>query len=218
MKTKEEYYCDIENLIHYIANSFKNYASREDLYQAGCLGFIKAYDNYNPNINCKFSTYAYKYILGEIKAVIRNDKGIHINREISNLNYKIENAYSLLCQKLMKEPNISEVANFLEIPEALVSEAINSTNVIRSIDMKVNDEGRDLTLQDIIGKSTNTDELIMLRDSINNLTEEEKTIINGRFLNGYTQDEIAKLMGINQVQVSRKMQKVLKNLNRKMVA
>jgi len=218
MKTKEEYYKEIENLIHYIVNSFKNYASRDDLYQAGCLGFVKAYDNYNPGINCKFTTYAYKYILGEIKALIRSDKGLHITREISSLNYKIEKAYEVLSQRLMHEPSVSELAHFLEIPEYLVSEAINSTNKIKSIDAAINDDGRDLTLQDVIGKSTNIDDLIMLKDILNNLSEDERAVITEKYVNGYTQDEIANKIGVNQVQVSRKTQKVLKILNQKMVA
>ena len=218
MKSKEELYYEVENLIHYLVNNFKNYCSKEDLYQAGCLGFIKAYNNYNQTTDCKFSTYAYKCILGEIKAVIRNDKGIHINREISNLNYKIEKAYSLLSQKLMKEPTTLEIANFLEIPEELVSEAINSTNKIQSIDTPLNYEGRDITYQDIIGKSQNINELVMLKDMLNNLTNEERTIIINKYLNGYTQDEISKEIGINQVQVSRKERKVLEKLKQKMVA
>ena len=209
MKSKDEMYLEIENLIHYLVNSFSNYSNKDDLYQAGCLGFIKAYDNYKFNSNCKFSTYAYKYILGEIKSVIRNDKGIHISREISNLNYKIEKAYSLLSQKLMKEPSIEEVANYLEIPNGLVSEAINSTIKIQSLDEPLNDEGREYTYQDIIGNKKEIDDLIMLKDMLNNMSDDERTILLGKYLNGYTQSEISDMIGINQVQVSRNERKIL---------
>ena len=218
MKSLDELYKENEKLIYYIVNGFKNYGSREDLYQAGCLGLIKAYNNYNINTNSKFSTYAYKYILGEIRSFLRKDKGIKVSREISSLNYKIEKAYSLLSQKLMREPSIKEVSHFLEIPEYLVSEAINSTNKIQSIDMPINDEGRDLTLQDVIGESKNIDELLMLKESLNSLEEDEKTIILSKYYSGYTQSEIAGELGINQVQVSRKERKVLQKLNHKMVA
>ena len=216
MKSKEELYLEIEKLIHYIVNSFKNYGNSEDLYQAGCLGFIKAYDNYNPNSNCKFTTYAYNYILGEIKAVIRNDKSLHISRDISSLNYKIEKAYALLSQKLMKEPSIEEVSRFLEIPEELVAEAINSTIKVQSLDAPINTDGKDITYQDVIGKKREIDDLIMFKELLNSLTEEEKIIILGKYMDGYTQDELSKMIGINQVQVSRKERKVLQKLNQKM--
>ena len=207
-----------EKLIYSICNYFKNYSSKEDLYQAGCLGLISAYKKYNPNMNCKFTTYAYPYILGEMRKLVREDKGMKISREITKLNLKIEKAYILLTQKLMKEPSIEEIANYLEIPEYYVSEAILSLNKIKSIDEPVNSEGRELTLQEVIGKSNNIDDLILLRDSLNNLTEEEKILINNRYVNDYTQSETSKIIGMSQVQVSRKEHKVLEKLKQKMVA
>ena len=205
-----------ERLIYSIANYFKNYQSREDLYQAGCLGLITAYKKYNPNMNCKFTTYAYPYILGEMRKLVREDKGLKVSREITKLNLKIEKAYVLLSQKLMKEPTTQEIANFLEIPEYYVSEAILSLNKIKSIDEPVNSEGRDLTLQDVIGKSENVDELIMLKELLQNLNSEEKTIIENRYMKDYTQSETSKIVGMSQVQVSRKEQKVLQKLKQKM--
>ena len=207
-----------ERLIYSIANYFKNYNSKEDLYQAGCLGLITAYKKYDPNMNCKFTTYAYPYILGEMRRLVREDKGLKISREITKLNLKIEKAYVLLTQKLMKEPSIEEIARFLEIPEFYVSEAILSLNKIKSIDEPVNDEGRDFTLQDVIGKSENIDELIMLKELLQGLNNEEKAIIDNRYMKDYTQSETSKLVGMSQVQVSRKEQKVLEKLKQKMVA
>ena len=207
-----------ERLIYSIANYFKNYNSKEDLYQAGCLGLITAYKKYNPNMNCKFTTYAYPYILGEMRKLVREDKGLKISREITKLNLKIEKAYVLLTQKLMKEPSIEEIARFLEIPEFYVSEAILSLNKIKSIDEPVTDGGRDFTLQDVIGKSENIDELIMLKELLQGLNSEEKAIIDNRYMKDYTQSETSKLVGMSQVQVSRKEQKVLQKLKQKMVA
>jgi len=207
-----------ERLIYSIANYFKNYNSKEDLYQAGCLGLITAYKKYDPNMNCKFTTYAYPYILGEMRRLVREDKGLKISREITKLNLKIEKAYVLLTQKLMKEPSIEEISRFLEIPEFYVSEAILSLNKIKSIDEPVNDEGRDFTLQDVIGKSENIDELIMLKELLQGLNSEEKAIIDNRYMKDYTQSETSKLVGMSQVQVSRKEQKVLQKLKQKMVA
>lgn len=207
-----------EKLIYSITNYFKNYNSKEDLYQAGCLGLISAYKRYNSNMNCKFTTYAYPYILGEMRKLVREDKGIKVSREITKLNLKIEKAYILLTQKLMKEPSIEEIANYLEIPEYYVSEAILSLNKIKSIDEPINGDGKELTLQDIVGESNNIDDLILLRDSLNNLTEEEKQLINNRYVNDYTQSETSKLIGMSQVQVSRKEHKLLEKLKQKMVA
>ena len=207
-----------ERLIYSIASFFKNYNSKEDLYQAGCLGLITAYKKFNPNMNCKFTTYAYPYILGEMRKLVREDKGLKISREITKLNLKIEKAYILLSQKLMKEPNIEEIANYLEIPEFYVSEAILSLNKIKSIDEPVSSEGREFTLQDVIGKRENIDELIMLRELLTSLNNEEKAIINNRYMKDYTQSETSKLVGMSQVQVSRKEQKVLQKLKQKMVA
>jgi len=207
-----------ERLIYSMANYFKNYNSKDDLYQAGCLGLITAYKKYDPSMNCKFTTYAYPYILGEMRKLVREDKGLKISREITKLNLKIEKAYVLLSQKLMKEPSTEEIARFLEIPEFYVSEAIISLNKIKSIDEPVSSEGREFTLQDVIGKSENIDELIMLKELIQGLNNEEKTIIENRYMKDYTQSETSKLVGMSQVQVSRKEQKVLQKLKQKMVA
>lgn len=205
-----------ERLIYSIANYFKNYNSKEDLYQAGCVGLITAYKKYDYNMNCKFTTYAYPYILGEMRKLVREDKGLKISREITKLNLKIEKAYVLLTQKLMKEPSIEEISRFLEIPEFYVSEAILSLNKIKSIDEPVNEEGREFTLQDVIGKSENVDELIMLKELLKELKPEEKEIIDNRYMKDYTQSETSKLVGMSQVQVSRKEQKVLQKLKQKM--
>ena len=207
-----------EKLIYSITNYFKNYNSREDLYQAGCVGLISAYKKFNPNMNCKFTTYAYPYILGEMRKLVREDKGMKISREITKLNLKIEKAYILLTQKLMKEPSIEEISSYLEIPEYYVSEAILSLNKIKSIDEPVNSDGKEFTLQDVIGESNNIDDLILLRESLKNLTSDELELINNRYMKDYTQSETSKIVGMSQVQVSRKEHKVLEKLKQKMVA
>lgn len=207
-----------QGLVYEAMKYFKNYYNKDDLYQVGCIGIIKAYHNYKNDKGCKFSTYAFTYILGEMKKLVREDKGLKISNQITKLNLKIEKAYILLSQKLMRMPSIDEVATFLDIPSYLVSEAINSTMTIKSIDEPINDEGKDTTLQDIIGYSDNIDDLIYLRNGLSKLNEEEKAIINNRYLKDYTQSETSKIMGISQVQVSRKEQKVLQKLRHEMIA
>ena len=203
---------DNERLIYSIASNFKNYKSLEDLYQAGCLGLITAYKHFDMNRDCKFTTYAYPYIFGEMRKLVREDKGIKISREISKLNLKVEKAYIILTQKLMREPSIQELSIYLEIPEYYVSEAINSLNRIKSIDEPITSGDKELTLQDVVGESTNIDDLLLLKDSLNKLNSEERKIIDSRYKEDYTQMETAKIIGISQVQVSRKEQKILKKL------
>ena len=204
------------NLIYSIINKYAKYYEIEDLYQVSIIGIMKAYQNYKQGFGVKFTTYAYPYILGEMRKLVREDKGLKVSREITKLNLKIEKAYVLLSQKLMKEPTTQEIANFLEIPEYYVSEAILSLNKIKSIDEPVNNEGKELTLQDVIGKSENVDDLIMLKELLQNLNNEEKTIIENRYMKDYTQSETSKIVGMSQVQVSRKEQKVLQKLKQKM--
>lgn len=209
---------DNKRLIYSIANNFKNYKSKEDLFQAGCLGLINAYKKYDPSMNCKFTTYVYPYILGEMRKLVRQDKGLKISREITKLNLKIEKAYVLLTQKLMKEPTITEVADYLNVPEFYVSEAINSLNKIKSIDEPINSDGKEFTLQDVVGKIDNIDDLIMLKESLKTLNKEEMELISNRYIKDYTQTQTSKIIGMSQVQVSRKEQKVLQKLKQKMVA
>ncbi len=212
MNTIERVIKDNEKLIYSIASNFRNYKSIEDLYQAGCLGLITAYKNFDESRDCKFTTYAYPYIFGEMRKFVREDKGIKISREISKLNLKIEKAYILLTQKLMREPSLKEISDYLEVPEYYVNEAITSLNRIKSIDEPVTIDDKSMTLQDVIGKSTNIDELLLLKDALNSLSSDERKIIDSRYKDDYTQSKTAEIIGISQVQVSRKEQKILKKM------
>ena len=97
---------EYENLVYSLMKKFYNYPYKDDLYQVGIKGLIEAYNHFKDNMGCKFSTYAYMYIYGEMKKLVREDKGIKISRQISKLNLQIEKAYVLLTQKNMKEPTI----------------------------------------------------------------------------------------------------------------
>lgn len=207
-----------QNMIYKITHYFENYGSKEDLFQVGCIGLIKAYKKYDESYGAKFTTYAYPYILGEIRKYVREDKGIKISRDISKLNLKIEKATILLTQKLMREPSVKEISEYLEIPEYYIVESIKSTNNIESIDKPINDDSsKEITLQDTISvENMNLDELIMLRDEINNLNENEKEILEKRYSNDFTQTETAKILGMSQVQVSRCETKILKKLKQKL--
>ena len=139
-----------QNLIYKLTHYFKNYENKEDLFQAGCIGMVKAYKKYDSSFNVKFTTFAFPYILGEMKKFAREDKGIKISKDISRLNSKIEQATIILSQKLMREPTIDELSSFLDISTYDLAEAINSTNNIMSIDEVINNDGKEVTLHDII--------------------------------------------------------------------
>ena len=108
----EEIILENKNLIYSITRYFEKYANKEDLFQAGCIGMIMAYNHYDESMNVKFTTYAYPYILGEMKKLVREDKSIKISRNIQMLNLKIEKARVILTQKLMREPSINELSDF----------------------------------------------------------------------------------------------------------
>lgn len=195
-----------QKLIYSIMKYFYNYPNKEDLYQAGCIGLIEAYYRYNNEFNTKFTTYAYPYILGEMRKLVREDKGIKISRKISSLYLKIEKVIILLSQRLMREPSISEIASFLEIEEELVVEAINSTNILLDVD------------EIPISHHNDYVESMLLHDELEKLNCEEMSIIKNRYINDLTQTETANIMGMSQVQVSRKEQKVLQKLKKRLVA
>lgn len=195
-----------EKLIYSIMKYFYRYPNKDDLFQAGCIGLIEAYYRYKNDMNTKFSTYAYGYILGEMKKLVREDKGIKISRNINSLYLKIEKASILLSQKLMREPTIFEIASFLEIEEELVIEAMNSTSILLDID------------EVIVGGNDDIDNIIYLKEELSKLSSEELDIINNRYIDDRTQSETAVLMGISQVQVSRKEQKALEKLKKRLVA
>lgn len=219
-KSLEQIIEENKNLIYSISHYFENYPNKEDLFQAGVIGLITAYKNYDDSFNNKFTTYAYTYILGEMRKFVREDKGIKISREITKLNLKIEKANILLSQKLMRQPTIKEIANYLEIDEYFIAEAMKSVNVLQSLDEPLNDNGKQITLYDTVGekRSIDIDELIALRNELALLPELERNLIEQRYLNDMTQTETAKILGMTQVQVSRKEQKVLTKLKDKLTA
>lgn len=209
-----------KNLIYKITTFFTGYSNKDDLFQVGVIGLINAYKKYDSSFNTKFSTYAYPFIFGEINSYVKKDRGIKVSREISSLYSKIEKASMLLTQKMMREPTISEISEFLEIDESLVNEAMMAKYPTISVDSVISDDGKELTLLDIIPNIDDMDvnTLVALREELSKLNTEEREIINSRYMNDLTQSEVASNMGMSQVQVSRKEQKVLKKLRDSLVA
>jgi RNA polymerase sporulation-specific sigma factor len=216
----EELIIENKNLIYSLTRYFAMSCNKEDLFQAGCIGMILAYKNYDESMNVKFTTYAYPYILGEMKKLVRENKSFKVSRNIQMLSLKIEKASILLTQKLMRNPSNVEIADYLQLPLNLVDEAINSNSYVYSIDEPLNNDGKIITLQDTVGNidSENIDELILLRNELSKLTNFEKQLIETRYNEDLTQAQAAEVLGISQVQVSRKEKKLLLKLKDKLAA
>ena len=196
-----------------IAKKFNNY-DVEDLFQVGALGVIKAYDNYKKDKMTKFSTYAYKYIYGEMYAYVKNTNTVKIPKETYQLYKKINEAKNILSQRLMKEPSLYELAAFLEIDSNIIETVYLSMEKIDSLDRVIYSDGKNVELFDTLkdNKDHYNIDYLLLNDELNKLEDEEKKIIYLRYFEDKTQSEVAEILGINQVQVSRSETKTLKKI------
>ena len=204
-------------LIKGIIKKYCNYYEYDDLYQVGTIGVIKAYNNYDKEKKVKFSTYAYTYILGEVVKYARENQGIKTNEEYRKLNKKIMEAKNVLAQRLMKEPSVLELSQFLDLPVSLLDDVIISNDKMDSLDRIINDDGKELTLLDTIVMSDNrdaTDDEIMIKMAVDQLKEPDRSIINLTYFKDYTQDMVASKLGMSQVQVSRNLTRSKKVLKR----
>ena len=183
---------------------------KADLYQAGVLGVIKAYNNYQSDGDTKFSTYAYKYIYGEMYAVA-SSKSIKVSKDILKLSKMIEHGRNILAQKLLRTPSNSELAAFLEIEEEKIEQALLCASSILSIDNESDDE-RSLNETIALEEAVTQDEKMLLSESLDTLNPLEKDIISARYYEDLTQSETARKLGITQVMVSRYESKSLKKM------
>lgn len=201
-------------MIFSVINKYIKYFDKDDLYQVGMIGLINAFNNYKDNMNTKFSTYAYFYILGEVKKYIRESKLIKVSKELSKLNVSVEKAKDVLSLRLGKEPSDYDIALFLEIDVKDVIDAKCANLLLKSLDY----ESEENNLYDYVGYEEEGYNInnIMLKDEIERLGDDEKKLIYERFKNGLSQAEVAKMMGISQVSVSRLEKDVLIRLRTRM--
>lgn len=216
MNKYEEIINSTSKMIYMIINKYFKGYDIEDLYQVGVLGVMKAYDNYKQDKNTKFSTYAYTYIYGEIYTYINNQRGIKLARENYSLYKKINKAKDILSQRLMKEPTIYELSSFLELDYILIENIIQSMSAIDSIDRVVPSSDKEILLSDTISdkKDYYNIDYIMLTEEINNLPPPWDEVIKLRYFKDKTQTEVANILGINQVEVSRGETKILKKIRK----
>lgn len=199
----------------------------EDLFQIGCIGILKAIDKFDITFNVQFSTYAVPMITGEIKRFLRDDGIIKVSRSLKENNYKISKAVGELSIKLNREPTIEEIAEKLEMSSEEIIMTMEANIEVESIHKTIyQNDGNEIFLVDKISKDgistsigninisedTEKDNLInhmVLKEIIEKLDPREKELIILRYYKDKTQVEVAKVLGISQVQVSRMEKKIL---------
>ena len=195
--------------------------NKDDLFQIGCIGLMKAIDNFDPNYGVKFSTYCVPMILGEIRRYVRDNSSLRVSRSLKDISYKSIKAKEELSIVLGRTPTNSELSNYLGIEELQLVEALQSRKIPVSIFEPIyNDGGDTIYLYDQIeDKKTNKinlDDYFSLKDAIKKLDEREYYIINQRFVIGKTQVELSKELNISQAQISRIEKKALDSLKKNM--
>ena len=184
----------------------------DDLYQLGAMGFVKALNNYDANFNVKFTTYAVPMIAGEIKRFLRDDGTIKVSRSIKYMSIQIKNYINEYDKTHHKSPSIETIAKDLnlELNDVVLALEANTTPI--SLNEKFNENSESISLIDKICDSFSVDNLVnklALRDMIKELSAREKQVIIMRYFLDKTQSEIAKKLGVSQVQISRIENKVL---------
>jgi len=180
----------------------------DDLFQVGCIGLMKAIDNFDLGQNVKFSTYAVPMIIGEIRRYLRDNNPIRVSRSLKDIAYKALQVRDTLVKKNSREPSINEIAEALDIPREQIVFALDAIQEPISLFEPIYHDGGDpIFVMDQIGDEKNVDsswlEKIAIKEALNKLNQREKHILTLRFFDGKTQMEVADEIGISQAQVSR---------------
>ena len=189
----------------------------DDLFQIGCIGLIKAIDNFDTSLNVRFSTYAVPMIIGEICRYLRDNNSIRVSRSLRDTAYKAINARELYMKNNLKEPTISEISEEIGIPKEDIVMAMDAIQSPVSLYDPVYTEGGDtLYVMDQISDKKNKEENwiedIAIKEAMRHLEDRERYIVELRFYEGKTQMEVAQEIGISQAQVSRLEKSALKNM------
>jgi RNA polymerase sporulation-specific sigma factor len=219
-ETRDEFIRGNLRLVLSVIQRFNNRGENpDDLFQVGCIGLIKALDNFDTSHNVKFSTYAVPMIIGEIRRYLRDNNAIRVSRSLRDLAYKALQTKERLTRQSQREPTISEIAKELDISVEEVVLALDSIqDPISLFEPIFHDDGDALYVMDQVKDTVNTDEKwmdnISLTEAMNKLPDRERNILAMRFFEGRTQMEVAEEIGISQAQVSRLEKNALKYMRK----
>lgn len=219
-QAKERLVTENSPLIKSVIRWFKDKGiENDDLFQLGCMGFLKAINNFDVSFNVKFSTYVVPMVVGEIKRFMRDDGAVKVSRAIKGLNLKINKFVNEFMVENGKSATIADIAQHFKIDEQEVVLAMDSAKMPVSLYTPFDDGEEDgLTIIDRFDSQENEDfvDKFALKDIIDKLEERDKKIILMRYFHDKTQSEIAQRLGVSQVQVSRLENKILENLRKKL--
>ena len=219
----------VKNNMGLVYNIAKRFIGRgfeiEDLNQIGAMGLVKSIKKFETKYNVQLSTYAVPFIIGEIKRYIRDDGKIKVSRSIKELATKINQIQREYFIKYGEELKIEKIAEILNVSKEEIALAIdaNASNIVTSINAPIYNEksGKEVSIGDLIPDDTNEElniaDRLTIKKLIEELNEQERNIVIMRYYKGKTQTEVAKKLGISQVQVSRIEKKILHNMKQKLV-
>ena len=206
------------SVIQRFANRGEN---ADDLFQVGCIGLIKAIDNFNTDLDVKFSTYGVPMIVGEIRRYLRDNSTMRVSRAMRDTAYKVLQAKEAYMAQHQKEPSIDEIAKILEIKREDVVFALDAIlEPVSLYEPVYSDSGDTICFMDQVKDNKNNDEMwverIALKEAVGHLTERERKILSMRFFQGKTQMEVSAEIGISQAQVSRLEKNALRQIRKEM--
>lgn len=187
----------------------------DDLYQLGCLGFLKAVEGFDLSYGTQFSTYAVPKIAGEIRRFLRDDGTVKVSRSLKERSAMVRITRQKLTNRLGREPTLSELSAETGLLPEEIATAETATGAAESIQKRSGEDG--FALEDVLTEGEMEDKIverIALREAIASLSEREQLVIKLRFFHGLTQDKTSKILGVSQVQISRIEKKALENLRK----
>lgn len=220
-EAKDELVMNNISLVWSIVHRFKHpIYEKEDIFQIGCLGLIKAIDKFDLKYEVAFSTYAVPIILGEIKRYFRDDGALKVSRSIKDLNQKINQISENYQRQYQKEISINELSEILSIPVSEIILAMDSKYYPTSINEPIFEkDGSTIRLEDRIEDQQKYSlvDKVTLKEELNKLTKEEQLLIKLRYYKDMNQDQIAKIFNVSQVQISRMEKKIIDKLKKQFI-
>ena len=221
-QAREELIAGNLRLVLSVIQRFANRGVRtDDLFQVGCIGLIKAIDNFNTDLDVKFSTYGVPMIVGEIRRYLRDNSTMRVSRAMRDTAYKVLQAKEAYMAEHQKEPTVEEIAKILDVKREDVVFALDAIlEPVSLYEPVYSDSGDTICVMDQVRDNKNNDEMwverIALKEAVGHLTERERKILSMRFFQGKTQMEVSAEIGISQAQVSRLEKNALRQIRKEM--